>query len=61
MGTEFAEANFYSLAGKDARITYQLTRRGEQMHYEGDLDGAQRDLTFKVAEGEVESLESKIG
>jgi hypothetical protein len=60
MGTEIAEANFYRLTGTDVRITYQLTRRGERLRYEGTLDDDQRDVTFKVAEGEIESLESKI-
>src|SRR3712207_5394090 len=61
MGTELAEANYYRLAGKDVRVTYQLTRRGEQIRYEGTLDDDERDVTFKAAKGQIESLESKIG
>jgi hypothetical protein len=61
MGANFAEASFFRLKGKDVRITYQLTKRGEQLHYEGDLDGERRDLTFRAAEGQIESLEGKIG
>lgn len=61
MGANFAEANVFRLKGKGARVTYQLTRRGEQILYEGNLDGEQRDLTFRADEGEIESLEGRIG
>ncbi len=61
MGTELAEANYYRLEGTDVRITYQLARRGEQIRYEGTLDDDQRDVTFKAKEGQIESLEGRIG
>jgi|SRR5215208_6991398 len=63
MGANFAEANVYELEGKDVQITYQLTKltQGEQVHYKGALDENERDLTFRVVEGQIEVLESGIG
>jgi hypothetical protein len=54
----FAEPNLFQLEGKAVKIIYGiLRRRGEFLEYHD----RRRDLTFSAANGEIDSLESKIG